>query len=473
MYPAMLMPGASRLRALHPLMEKDGQCALIYDLERAAVFEVPSDLQPYIGSVLDRGDLDEAVLGWLVHEDLLTSENQGGWAERPAAADSLLGLENPGWKGTSLRWQEEFQARIENSERGELESILPLVFRHAYGVRMVRICFDWRDAFPGTSTLGWALREARAFADAERMELGCELKLSLGALTPELVEGLANLPLQVRLVARSGAGEDGAPRDEKAGRLGDRTLDKVGGWIGDPKAEGLLEKAIRRLEDRLTLEVAGPVSGLRGLWEWAQGAGLRRLDLGPAQARGESDLRIYGRELAAICDDILAGLADGKMPCDFEPLTRLVSRLRRSEPLGGDVLELGSPSVWLSRKEVGGAGGPGLAMEGLSPFDPSDFADDFEPLAASDGSACRSCWARQICGHSTFVASPTSERNGLGPSSGGCARWRAEAEAAVRFYHLLAQTDPIQALRFFEELPHGVAAPLDPRDGSDFSRVPF
>ena len=41
--PTMPMPGALRLRALHPLIEGDGSCSLIYDLERAAVVEVPED----------------------------------------------------------------------------------------------------------------------------------------------------------------------------------------------------------------------------------------------------------------------------------------------------------------------------------------------------------------------------------------------------------------------------------------------
>ena len=120
MYPATLMPGASRLRAIHPLLEEDGVCTLIYDLERAAVFEVPSELQLYIGAILERGDLDEAVLSWLVREDLLTSESQGGWSERSSAAEDLLGLEDPGWTGTALHLQDEFQARIENSDRREL-----------------------------------------------------------------------------------------------------------------------------------------------------------------------------------------------------------------------------------------------------------------------------------------------------------------------------------------------------------------
>src|SRR5947208_16830221 len=67
---AMPMPGALRLRALHPLIEGDGSCGLIYDLERGAVVEVPEELQFHIAPALEMGDLDETVLGWLVNEDL-------------------------------------------------------------------------------------------------------------------------------------------------------------------------------------------------------------------------------------------------------------------------------------------------------------------------------------------------------------------------------------------------------------------
>src|SRR3954451_22330096 len=81
----MPMPGALRLRALHPLIEGDGSCSLIYDLERAAVVEVPEELQFYIAPALETGDLDEALLGWLVNEDLLTSEGGAGWSEPSGA----------------------------------------------------------------------------------------------------------------------------------------------------------------------------------------------------------------------------------------------------------------------------------------------------------------------------------------------------------------------------------------------------
>src|SRR3954451_21266322 len=87
----MPMPGALRLRALHPLIEGDGSCSLVHDLERAAVVEVPEELQFHVAPALETGDLDEALLGWLVNEDLLTSEGVVGWSGFPGAAGQTEG----------------------------------------------------------------------------------------------------------------------------------------------------------------------------------------------------------------------------------------------------------------------------------------------------------------------------------------------------------------------------------------------
>src|SRR3954454_20125849 len=110
----MPMPGALRLRALHPLIEGDGSCSLIYDLERAAVVEVPEELQFHIAPALETGDLDEGVLGWLTNEDLLTSEGSAGWTAftEGAGAQELAG----GWSmGAIYRLDDELHARIENA----------------------------------------------------------------------------------------------------------------------------------------------------------------------------------------------------------------------------------------------------------------------------------------------------------------------------------------------------------------------
>jgi hypothetical protein len=80
------------------------------------------------------------------------------------------------------------------------------------------------------------------------------------------------------------------------------------------------------------------------------------------------------------------------------------------------------------------------------------------------GSRCQSCWARQVCSHSAYVASALGKEDPRDPSRERCAVWSAEVEMAVRLCHRLAQVDAIQVMRFLGESPgagaiaHGASA---------------
>src|SRR5258708_8618602 len=74
------MPGALRLRTVQPLIDEDGACSLVYDIERAAVFEVPEERRLYVAPALETGNLDEELLGWLASEALLTAESCADWS---------------------------------------------------------------------------------------------------------------------------------------------------------------------------------------------------------------------------------------------------------------------------------------------------------------------------------------------------------------------------------------------------------
>ena len=71
------LPGAVRLRSLAPLSIGDGGCPLLCDLERGAVVVVPLEFQLHLAEALETGDLDEALLGWLMSAGLLTAEEVG------------------------------------------------------------------------------------------------------------------------------------------------------------------------------------------------------------------------------------------------------------------------------------------------------------------------------------------------------------------------------------------------------------
>ena len=124
----MPMPGALRLRALHPLIEGDGSCNLVYDLERAAVVEVPEDLQFHVAVALETGDLDEDLLGWLMSEDLLTGEGEVGWAgiAEGAGQAELAGS----WSmGSLYRVDGELHVRIDGARAEDALEIIGFVLQ--------------------------------------------------------------------------------------------------------------------------------------------------------------------------------------------------------------------------------------------------------------------------------------------------------------------------------------------------------
>ncbi|HSS48853.1 MAG TPA: hypothetical protein VLX28_07900, partial [Thermoanaerobaculia bacterium] len=144
---AMPMPGALRLRGLHPLIEENGSCALIYDLERAAVVEVPEELRLHIAPALETGDLDESVLGWLASEDLLTSEGGAGWTDlaESASAQELAG----GWSlGTIYRVDDELHAHIEQAREEAALEIIGFVLPQSAGAGRVKLHLSWGGALP-------------------------------------------------------------------------------------------------------------------------------------------------------------------------------------------------------------------------------------------------------------------------------------------------------------------------------------
>src|SRR5258708_1629710 len=93
------MPGALRLRTVQALIDDDGACSLVYDVERAAVFEVPEELRWYVAPALETGNLDEAILGWLASEDLLTAEGSAdwSWSARQGGARGVAEFAGHGW----------------------------------------------------------------------------------------------------------------------------------------------------------------------------------------------------------------------------------------------------------------------------------------------------------------------------------------------------------------------------------------
>jgi hypothetical protein len=459
----MAMPGALRMRSLYPLLEADGSCTLIYDLERAAVLDVPEELQLHIAPALDTGDLDESLLGWMLSEDLLTAE---GWSEYEEAEAPL---DTAGWWNLGLVFRQggEIHARIDNATLDSALLALDFIFKQSAGAARVILGLSWGGAFPSTQALEGVVVEANRRAAQNRQELRYELSLDSWVVTPAVAAFLADYPFHVRL------------------HCGSFARVETGSEAQEAHAWERAEKGVRLLSDlgeRLTVQCVldGP-SRLRDLWAWAKELGVRHLDPvrleddDPLSPHLRPHLRQYREDLLAIADEVLAGLGNPQAPGECQPLARVVGSLMRSEPLArtprlstatpwgiGDVLP--SPedeveatllsSMW-SALEQRGPAVPGARQVG-------NIGDVGDMGAGDTGDVpCSGCWARLLCSHSVLPSSPVNaSADHRNPDEARCALWRTEVEVGLRFYHRLAHADPIQALRLFG----GAEVPVDPFD---------
>src|SRR5215203_5917975 len=275
----MPMPGALRLRALHPLIEGDGSCSLIYDLERAAVMEVPEELQFHVAPALETGDLDEALLGWLVNEDLLTGEGGIDWSGGDSGGffggQGFFGSqETAGWwnPGALYRIDDQLHARIDQSREEAVLEVVGFVFKQSFGNSRVKLHLNWGGSFPGNGLLERIVVESSRLGGLLQQEISFELTLDAGEVTPARADFLAGYSFQVRLRC----GSYPAPVD---GFYADRSarVDRFAGgdrWSAEPAVRLLLD----RLGDRLTVHSTLGRGRLLDLWEWAKRLGIRHLD---------------------------------------------------------------------------------------------------------------------------------------------------------------------------------------------------
>lgn len=409
----MPMPGALRWRALHPLIDGDGACSLIYDLERAAVLEVPEELQLHVAPALETGDPDDDLLSWLVAEDLITME---GWAGGAPEGGPLVAMDD--W-GAVLRLEGEAHVRIAAVPEEAALRAVEVGFRQGLGASRVQIHLDWDGAFPGAGALERIVLAARRLALEAGQEVAFDLTLSAGQVTPAVASFLSALPVHVRLLCGEFPGGEVSPDRETR--------------------QALLHLWMEDLPDRVTLcfNLSGEVR-LKEVWAWARRLGVRHLDTTRRPGTDETWLRELERDLEEVSLEISACLEDRSIPVDYRPLTRVVRRLMHAEPLArprddrqGEwpVLEVALPRPGaepvLPKPWLGAAGEPDEGETG-----------------------CAGCWARHVCRNSSLMVNGADAEE---RTAGACAAWRAEAEAALRLYHRLAQADPLQVLRVFGE----------------------
>ncbi|HVT59492.1 MAG TPA: hypothetical protein VHR45_13955 [Thermoanaerobaculia bacterium] len=488
MEPASIpMPGALRLRALHPLIGGGGSCSLLYDLERALVLEVPEELQFHVAPALETGDPDEDLVSWLLREDLLTGQRYGA--------------EGAGWPGAGglLQAGDETSAWIDQPAEAAAMQAVGRLFDDGLNCNRLKLHLDWAGRVPGNGLLERVVAEARRRAAAAGQEISFELALDAAGVTPLVAASLA------AELALSGSLELAAPLSRPAADLAVRLRCGTVHPPGKPAAAHekrpwlAAEPAVRLLLDRfgerLTLQcVLGGPARLLELWGWAKGIGLRHLDVirleeiePPDRISPLSRLRELRNDLLELCEESCAELEAGGLPVNYQPLTRIVRRLLRGEaPLFSTL-----PSL---RRADGESVDPRLELDSdwrrAEPLElaaePGEIAEAFE---SETGPPCQGCWARQLCSHSDFPAAPEARRSPAGrplrhwrhwghlrhwrqaplaaaapdaprspiagedsraPTPELCGFWSTEVEVALRLYHRMMQIDTLQVLRFLD-----------------------
>jgi hypothetical protein len=483
------MPGALRLRSLHPLIDGDGACSLIYDVERAAVIEVPEELKLYVAPALETGNPDEELLGWLASADLLTAASSWDWRadladpSRPRAATAGT-LEGAGAPGAGGRWglfaaghgDGEAYGWIDQPEAGAALEAVNLACRRGPGSSRIKLHLDWVGTFPADGLYEKVVAHARRRAALSGQDVTFELTLDPEQLTAEVGRRIAAQPVRVRLrcgecdpLARVGTCQENRPwlLAEPAVKLlldpGTALLAAASPLLPDAAPQAPLFPHPPLLTVQCVLD--GPAR-LIELWRWAKAIGVQSLDAIRLEDPGASDhrggaskavlIREYRQDLYAIYEETCAELEAGRSPVEFQPLIRIVRRLLRNEAAAAAACH-GEP----------GAQRDGRRFIRIDSFDPRLLPEltwmRLEEPAESEAPSlpCQTCWARQVCSHSAYVASALGKEDPRAPSRERCGYWAAEVEMAVRLFHRLDQIDAIQVLRFLEDTP-GLLAPRPP-----------
>lgn len=432
---AFPMPGALRWRTMIPLINGDGSCSLVYDLERAAVLEVPEELQFHVAPALETGDPDDDLLTWLVNEDLLTAEGRAGWS-----ADAAGGA----WWGPGAAWHnDEARARLGPLPDEEVGTALETIFKQCAGAPRLHLSLDWNGAFPGSHRMEQIVVEAGRLAALAHQEVSFTLILDVRQMTPVAMACANDSP--IHLLVRCGAfpARESDPADRRAWASATAPLLRLTGLEERVTVSCMLEDGARLLD----------------LWSWAKRAGIRHLDA--IRAAG-GPVREYRNDLLAVSQEMSAELEARRTPTGYLPLMRIVRRLTDSEP------------VTRFPEAVNGRGlGVGDGRLESLPFDPWAGTEEDEAAGEPAGAApCLGCWARHICNHSSLLASAVEEQDPREPSRESCAVWLAEVEVALRFYHRLAQCDPIEVLRFLGDSARRATEPTGWREDLSLAKLP-
>lgn len=453
------MPGGLRLRTIQPIENRQGECRLLYDLERNQVFEVPLEFQLHAAFALDKGELDEGLIGWLASEDLMTYEVGKGEGEglEGSSVSELSELAS----GCVYFLGGHVHGQLRTVSRDGVARLLDSLNGRLNGAQHITLHLNAEDSL---DTLNAAmLRGILQEVDRRSELMGCQVDYELTVMprtvTPEMADLLASHPFRVR--ARCD---------------GPRTVDGVDLAKGTAESfSGVTERGLRmlleRLDERLIVHAMLAEEGrLAYLWDWARELGVQRLHVtkraperDDARGGAEADLRAFRADLEAVCDEMFFTLEAGYSAVLYEPILRVVRRMSEKRTRLGTSAPSTASLGFVANGQVVPFFGRSDGSPGFAPILDWATGDSRDDTDRSEDPAgpCGSCWARSLCGHGVSADPALSPAETLGARPEHCDFWRAEIEAGLLFYHRVLEADPDYLLGLAEPEVGGTFDPFD------------
>jgi uncharacterized protein len=446
-----------RLRELHPLADSEGVCASLYDLERTFVIEVPNELRLPLTADLRSQLFSPVVAHWLVSEDLLTVDARRPWtdpqiAEPPIVSDISLDMSGACNMGCHYCFENDIDSRLGPMSRGTAEASVAFAFRKADRSPHVTLHFGSGEPLMRFALLQSIVDQAETLAAELGKSIAFELTTNGTLVTDEIAEFVSAHPFNVR-VSCDGPAE-----------IHNRVRPMINGRDSYEGVERGLRRLLRAIPDRLTVNTV--ISGrtrLREVWDWARGLGIRHYHVIKVGAYRSSELDLRKEEidhfrfdLKHVISEIRADLYAGRIPMDYQPITKVVRRLMIPQPItrfcgvGGSYLGVAT----------NGKVYPCFRHIGVKEYELGSVLDDvndekrmaFRRKEAADVDSrdiCRECWARYLCGGGCYADSVVYGPNKYQPQVQHCPFWLAEITAAIELFSELKSNRPGDCLALF------------------------
>lgn len=438
---AVMIPGGLRWRTLVPVENREGVCELVYDLERNALVDVPEQFQYHIAMALDSGSPDEALLGWLASEDLLTYDrgedergNGGGLDPDSGGGSAAMSELSELSQSFGCVYFVDNRAHCRLSDGFEQASLetLDCLLSPVSDVKHLTVHLDGEGGRLSFQRFRRIVEATRARAEASGREISYELRLDADSVTDAAASFLGQHPVRVRVRC------DGPPQPKNMLRG--------------------LERLRRQLGEKLTVHSVLRGAGLPRLWRWAKDLGLEHLHVTRLADRNaasqEAEVRGFRSELATVCDDMFEALqAKAGRPLLYEPIVRVIRRLARAHPPSPHA---GTPCVGVvshGRVLPVFQSSSALAPEAVPPEEVA--GPRAEPLP------CHTCNARRLCGRGLAADPALAGIERVDIWERHCDFWRAEVETGLLFYRRLQKADPEYLLGLAESSSDAFLDPLD------------